>query len=274
MRTRSRVKTFSDEFPWLGPTIWISSVLYFIVQFVVASAWLPAYSWSGNTISDLGNTSCGPKLCSPRHAWMNTEFVVLGAVMAAGALLIYQEFTERDPRERLAARIGFSCLAIAGAGTALVGKFPENTVGFLHVIGAGLAIGVGTLGIFVLGLVLALPNSLRWPMRVGAPVALLALILFATHMYLGLGAGTMERIAAYPETIWLIVFGTYIAHTHRSTVTRAETITGSGGDDKLRDEVTGHDELVAQVDNTAREVALEVVDDKPGIAASGFGADE
>jgi hypothetical membrane protein len=223
MRTHGHVKAFRDKFPWLGPTIWVSSVLYFIVQLVVASVWLPSYSWFSNTISDLGNTSCGPKLCSPRHAWMNSELVVLGAVMAAGALLIYQEFTERDPGERLAACIGFSCLAIAGAGTALVGWFPENTVGFLHVAGAGLAIGVGTFGVFVLGLVLALPNSLRWAMRVVAPLALLALMLFATHMYLGLGAGTMERIAAYPETIWLIIFGSYIAHTHRSMVTRAKT---------------------------------------------------
>jgi len=98
-RRRTGIETFSDKFPWLGPTIWVSSVLYFIVQIVVASVWLPSYSWFSNTISDLGNTSCGPKLCSPRHAWMNGEFFVLGAVMAAGALLIYQEFTERDPDE-------------------------------------------------------------------------------------------------------------------------------------------------------------------------------
>jgi hypothetical membrane protein len=98
----------------------------------------------------------------------------------------------------------------------LVGAFPENTVGGLHVIGAGLAIAVGTLGIFVLGLVLALPKGLRWAMRVGAPVALLALVLFATHAYLGLGAGSMERVAAYPETIWLIGFGGYMARNHPS----------------------------------------------------------
>ena len=59
-------------------------------------------------------------------------------------------------------------------------------------------------------------------------LALLALILFATHTYLGLGAGTMERIAAYPETLWLIIFGAYIAHTRRSMVTPATT------DDRIR----------------------------------------
>jgi hypothetical membrane protein len=212
---KTRLKTFTDEFPRLGPTIWGLSLLYFIAQIVVASVWLPSYSWFNNTISDLGNTSCGSTLCSPRHAWMNGEFLVLGAVMAAGALLIFQEFTERDADERLGARIGFSCLAIAGAGTALVGLFPENTVSSLHVVGAALAIGVGTFGILVLGLALALPNRLRWAMRVVAPLALLALVLFATHIYLGIGAGATERIAAYPETIWLIVFGAYMARSRR-----------------------------------------------------------
>src|SRR5205823_9188822 len=129
----------------------------------------------------------------------------------AGALRIDPEFPQRRPERRLGARLGFSCLPFRGVGGALVRLFPENTVGFLHVAGAGLAIGVGTFGIFALGLVLALPNSLRWAMRVVAPLALIALVLFATHTYLGLGAGTTERLAAYPETIWLIIFGTFMA---------------------------------------------------------------
>jgi hypothetical membrane protein len=217
---RTAVKRFSDKYPGLGPAIWLVSLAYFIVQIFVAAVWLPSYSWVNNTISDLGNTSCRATLCSPRHVWMNIEFFVLGAVMAAGALLIYQEFTERGSSQRLAARIGFSGLAVAGAGTALVGGFPENTVAVLHATGAGLAIGVGTLGIFVLGLVLDLPGSLRWPMRVVAPVALIVLALFPFHIYLGLGAGTAERIAAYPETIWLIMFGAYMFRAHRSSGAR------------------------------------------------------
>jgi hypothetical membrane protein len=215
-RRKTWAKTFRDKVPWLGPTIWLLSVLYFVVQIVVAAVWTPSYSWLSNTISDLGNTSCQPKLCSPRHGWMNAEFVLLGFIMAAGSFLIYQEFTESDPDERLAARIGFSCLAFAGAGAALVGSFPENTVHFMHIIGAGIAIGIGTLGILVLGLVLSLPKKLSWAMRVVPPLALIALILFASNIYLDIGAGTMERLAAYPETIWLVVFGIYISRTHRS----------------------------------------------------------
>ncbi len=215
-KRRSKAKGFRDRFPWMGPLIFGLSIFYFAVQIFVSRVWTPSYSWSKNSISDLGNTSCGTTLCSPRHDWMNAEFFVLGFVMAAGSWLIFQEFTERDADERLAARIGFSGLALGGVGAVLVGRFPENTVSAMHILGAGLAIGVGTAGIFVLGLVLSLPQGkyLRWGMRVVPPLAVIALILFACHVYLGIGAGTMERLAAYPETAWMITFGMYISRDH------------------------------------------------------------
>jgi hypothetical protein len=46
--------------------------------------------------------------------------------------------------------------------------------------------------------------------------------LFAGHVYLGLGAGATERIAAYPETIWLIGFGGYLLRTQRADRARAK----------------------------------------------------
>jgi hypothetical membrane protein len=214
-RRASRIKTFADRFTWLGPVVWMLSVSYFVTQIVVSLTWKPRYSWFTNSISDLGNTHCDPsRLCSPRHDWMNAQFIALGAVMALGSLLIFQEFKEKRAEERLAALIGFSGMAIAGVGAALVGLFPENTVGWMHVLGAGLAIGVGSLAILVLGIVLPLPDWLRWPMRIVSPIALVALVLFASHHDLAIGAGTMERIAAYPETIWLITFGIYISASH------------------------------------------------------------
>jgi hypothetical membrane protein len=214
-RRTSRIKAFADRVRWLGPVVWMLSVSYFVTQIVVSLAWKPRYSWFTNSISDLGNTHCNPaRLCSPRHDWMNAQFIVLGGVMALGSLLIFQEFQEKGAEERLAALIGFGGMAIAGVGAALVGRFPENTVGWMHILGAGLAIGVGSLAIFVLGVVLPLPERLRWPMRIVSPIALVALALFASHHYLGIGGGTMERIAAYPETIWLISFGVYISASH------------------------------------------------------------
>ena len=219
-RFRTRLKSFSDRYPWLGPLVWVSSVVYFAAQIAVGWIWSPPYSAAHNTISDLGNTHCGlyggSYVCSPRHVLMNGAFIFLGAVMAIGSLLIYQAFLEVPTGERIAAFIGFSLMAVGGLGAVLVGVFPENTFPAAHGIGAGLAIGAGNVGIFVLGLVLRLPEGLRIRMLLLSALSLTAVLLFALHRDFGIGPGTMERIAAYPETVWLIRFGIYISRDHYS----------------------------------------------------------
>jgi hypothetical membrane protein len=217
-RVNATLGAVSDRYPWLGPIIFVSSSLYFFAQIAVAWVFHPAYSVIDNSISDLGNTTCGlyggNEVCSPRHVLMNVAFVFLGLVMASGSMLLYQEFAGRQRAERLAARVGFGCMAIGGAGTVLVGVFPENTSHVMHVTGAALAIGVGNLGIFVLGAVLRLPESMRRYMLVFSTVSVTALFLFASHKSFGIGPGTTERIAAYPETVWLISFGLYVWRFH------------------------------------------------------------
>lgn len=207
------IKTFTDKYPFIGPGMWMLSLQYFIVQIAVASAWRQPYSIANNTISDLGNTNCsiysGRYICSPLHDLMNTSFIVLGVFMATGSLLIYQEF-----KENRASLIGFSFMLIAGIGTMLVGIFPENTISALHIIGAALPFLIGNLGIIILGYTLNIPKSLRIFTLSAGMIALVALIFFYTKNYLGIGIGGMERITAYPQTIWLIVFGVYLSKNH------------------------------------------------------------
>jgi hypothetical membrane protein len=199
---------YTDRHPLFGPAVLISSVLYFAAQVAAAWVWNPPYSVVTDTISDLGRTT------SPRHALMNAAFVLLGVVMALGSLLIYQEFRNATVVQQRGALVGFSVMALAGVGAILVGVFPENTNHAVHLTGAALAIGGGIVAIFVLGWMLELPVRLRTFTRFWAPVAMAALVLFACHRDFGLGAGTMERIAAYPVTIWLIAFGLHMARGH------------------------------------------------------------
>ena len=210
-----RTKSFTDRYPWIGPTVFMLSAFYFVAQIVVGWVWTPPYSVIRNSISDLGNTACGryggSYVCSPRHTLMNAAFIFLGLVMAVGSLLIYQEFTERKRREQLTALVGFVCLTLAGFGSILVGLFPENTISVMHITGAALAVGVGNVGILILALGLPLPEGLRNFMLFIGIVSTSALILFACHRDFGIGAGGMERIAAYPQTIWLIRFAIYIS---------------------------------------------------------------
>ena len=221
--TANRVNSFTDTLPWLGPLLFILSTLYFLAQVAVAWVWVPPYSFANNTISDLGNTACHgttySNVCSPRWPLMDTAFVFLGLVMAVGSLFIYQEFNyadKKDPKRR-AAFAGFSLLALGGIGAIMVGVFPENKVGIFHAVGAGIAIVAGNLGILILGLALiSIPEGLRTFMRLVSVLALIAAICFASSQFFGLGKGTMERVAAYPMTVWLIVFGMYISRTHRA----------------------------------------------------------
>lgn len=207
------IKTFTDRYPLIGPAIWIFCAQYFAVQIVAAASFMRDYSWAHNTISDLGNTACGAYagrfVCSPLHGLMNASFIMLGATMAIGSLLIYQEF-----RENRASLVGFSFMAVAGVGTVLVGLFPENTVSWLHAVGAALPFLIGNLSLVMLAAALRIPRPLRIYTFISGITSLAAFGLYLSHNYLGLGQGGMERVVSYPQTVWLIIFGIYISSNH------------------------------------------------------------
>lgn len=209
-----RIAAYTNKYPLIGPLVWILSIQYFVAQLVVALAWSPAYSWAHHLISDLGNTACGPYsgryVCSPEHGLMNASFILLGITMAIGSLLIYTEFKRSQ-----ASLVGFSMMAVAGFGTFLVGVFPENSsISQLHGIGAFLALGVGNLSLVVLALAIKQARrGFRFYTYMSGVVSLAAFVLFVAGINLGLGAGTMERIVSYPQTIWLILFGLYMTAT-------------------------------------------------------------
>lgn len=206
-----RIIIFSDKYPFLGPIFWMLSIQYLITTFFVTAAWPVTYDLKNNYISDLGNTVCGTYgglyVCSPLHILMNLSFVVFGVTMAAGAGLIYREF-ERT----VLSRIGFILMALAGVGTIVVGLFPENTVTILHQTGASLGLGVGSLSIVILALGLKeVGAGFRVYSFASGVLSLLAFGMFATHHFLGIGRGGMERLASYPFTVWLIAFGLYMS---------------------------------------------------------------
>lgn len=206
------IQTFTERHPLVGPALWIASAQFLLVQFIVAWAWvLPAYNWMRYTISDLGNTACGPYgdrvVCSPQHNLFNISIIILGVTMLFGSVLIYQGFAHKNRRNL----VGFSLMAASGAGTLLVGLAPENVMSQAHFVGAVLGLFVGNLALLVLGFSLDIPTGLRLYTIASGLIAQLALILFGLDIYLGLGIGGMERLAAHPLTIWLVVFGIYVS---------------------------------------------------------------
>jgi hypothetical membrane protein len=199
-----------------GIALIVAVVQYAIAQVVAAAAWNPPYNWSTNVISDLGNTACGPfavhgpkvYACSPRYALMNNSFVVAGLLLIAGTLLLWRLW----PARRLTTGALLLWL-IAGVGKIIVGLVPENTKASLHTLGAT---NIILSGIAILLLSLAVRRQNPVLARTGLIIAIVSLVasfLWAaaqsgrSALYLGLGAGGMERLADYPTDIWLVLIG-------------------------------------------------------------------
>ena len=221
MTPTQRIGSLASRYPLAAPTLWLSSVQYFLVQAVVAAAWSrPRYNWRLNAISDLGATRCGQfdgrYLCSPAHGAMNVSLIVLGLGMALGSLLFLQEFGH--------SRTGFVLMAVAGLGAMLVGLFPEDTVYWAHITGADLAFLVGNVALIAFGFSRGFPRWLRWYATGSGVVALVALFLFLSHHRFFMGLGGMERVVAYPQTIWLIVFGAYMSSPGNRSTAKSEAI--------------------------------------------------
>jgi hypothetical membrane protein len=215
-----RIRFFTDRYDWMGPVTVVLSSWYFAAQVLVAWVFRPQYSFVSNTISDLGNTACPPPdsgICSPLHVVMNASIVILGLAMIVGSVLIFTEFSfSEHRRERAAAIAGFACMALGGLGAILVGFVPENVnTAHLHTVGAALVIAFGQLAILILGFVLReIPDWLREFMLVTSLLVLLAGISIAGKHQFGIGGGALERLAQYPESVWLILFGFYISRDH------------------------------------------------------------
>jgi hypothetical membrane protein len=215
-KIKRRVLTFSDRYPLIGPTFWMMSVQYFLIQYIVSSKFKGGYNWSRNTISDLGNSVCGlyngRQVCSPLHEAMNASFIVLGITIMIGAVLIYEEF-----KENRYSAIGFLFMGLAGFGSIFVGLFPENDPGKYHELGALLPFVLGNISLLMLGIFLKEPKGFKFYTILSGLIGIVGLALYLGHTYIGLGQGGLERAVAYPQTIWLIAFGIYISKNRYST---------------------------------------------------------
>ena len=107
-------------------------------------------------------------------------------------------------------------MALGGLGAVLVGVVPENVNWLhLHTVGTAAVIAFGQLAILILGLVLReIADWLREFMLVTSLLVLLAGISIAGKHQFGIGGGALERLAQYPESVWLILFGFYISRNH------------------------------------------------------------
>ena len=179
-----------------GACAWLLTLQFFVVEAVAQSRYAGPYSRTRDIISALGASD------SAARQLMNASFVVQGALILAGAILL------RPVLLRGAAQVAPALLGAAAAGVVLVGVFPTDGDATMHAVGAVLYLVGGGLGLIAIAYAVR-PRS----EAVGTALALLGLVgtaatvFFLTGVTNYLGDGGTERVAAYVLPIGLASAG-------------------------------------------------------------------
>jgi hypothetical membrane protein len=166
---------------------------WFLMGIIIAEALFPNYQVT-RMISDLG--------VGTTATIFNSAIFGFGLLLIAAAYLLHTEGA--------ANRWFFVFMALTGFGAAGVGVFPENIV-IPHAISAIMVFICGGLCAILGYRVFSGPWS--WFSPILGFITLIAVVLLGTKSYLGLGAGGMERIIAYPLIIWAIGTSVYFMGT-------------------------------------------------------------
>ncbi len=175
-----------DNEKMAGALLFLASV-QFLLFLVITEALYPGYSVSQNYISDLGVGSTA--------LLFNTSVFILGILTLAGTYFVHRVFTFK---------LFTLFLVLTGIGAMGVGLFPEDA-GAIHGIFAMITFLFGGLSA-VVSYKFTKPPLSYFSVILGV-MALVALVLFASGTYLGLGVGGMERMIAHPALLWGVSFG-------------------------------------------------------------------
>ncbi len=206
---KDNVPPGTDRFPaavtravTVGAALWTLSVVFFVVQAIAIAASARPYSLATNLISDLGNTSCGPDICSPLHGLVNATFVVVGLCHGFGAAGTYRAWPRRNP-----ATFGVPLLFVAGAGLIVAGLAPENVSPDVHRAWALAGLICLNLGMLALGWsVMPVRRWLGGLALSAGVVGLVGLALFLASPG-PIATGAAERLADYPGAAMVVVLG-------------------------------------------------------------------
>jgi hypothetical membrane protein len=191
-------------------TLVLIAVTQFVIGMIVSEALYPTYSTSRNYISDLG--------VGPSALIWNSSVFLMGLLLLIGAYFLQRAF-----RFELLTVM----LVLTGVGAMGVGVFTED-FGVIHMVVSLITFLFGGLSAIVSVLC---SRVHRFPL-VKMPFSALSIILglmtlvalglFGSGQYLGLGAGGMERMIAYPALMWGAGFGGYLIAYPQERTTQQE----------------------------------------------------
>ncbi|MFQ5908863.1 MAG: DUF998 domain-containing protein [Thermoplasmata archaeon] len=164
----------------------------FTVGLMIAAVLTPGYDIANETISALG--------IQEGALWFNASVILLGLFLLAAAYFIRTVF---------GSLVVMTLLALTGIGAIGVGLFPAtDALGGLHGVFSSIAFIFANVTAIYVARFLRAP-LLHLSIILGA-IGLVALGLFVSGTYLGLGIGGMERMIVLPVLAWGIALGGYL----------------------------------------------------------------
>jgi hypothetical membrane protein len=203
-----------EQFPAARRALLLAGPVLVAAMLVAGLGWRePAYSWTQNNISDLGNVMAGlwdvsrPRMVdSPLHAVFNAGAVVTGLLLVVGVLGMCA----------VAGRVTRGLALLGAFGFIAVGAFPADVNEGVHWVAALLVFFAGNAAIVCHGLRRSLIIP-RWQVLTLGVSGLVGAILFVREIDPGVGLGAVERVAVFPVLIWSFLIGLRMA---RERVTR------------------------------------------------------
>jgi hypothetical membrane protein len=202
--TRPMARTWAADLRLAGVLLFSAGAIL-LMAIITAEALYPVvYSTAGNEISDLGGTRPPAGLVfQPSATIFNVSITLVGLLVALAAVIVHRAYG----RWLVSAPI-----AVLGVGAFAVGIFPGPT-GNPHAIAAMAAFFAGGFAAVLSSTVVRPP--FRYPLMLLGVITLACLVSYFTlgdaNPMWALGVGGAERWVAYPEILWLMGFGGYLA---------------------------------------------------------------
>lgn len=215
----SIARTWVNARQLAGLSFFAAGVILFM-GIITAEALYPLpYTTGGNEISDLGGTRPPEGLVfQPSATIFNTAMLLAGLLATAGAILSQRVFGKL--------LVTLPSLVL-GVGAILVAMFPGNT-GTPHALAAMVAFFAGGFAAILSSTVVRSP--FRYLLLALGVVNLLGLAssfaLGAESPLWALGVGGAERWVAYPEILWMLGFGGYLAGSSEGAARPTATMGG------------------------------------------------
>jgi hypothetical membrane protein len=181
---------------------------YIAIELVVAAATTGGYSVVADSVSRLGEVGCSAAYCSPHHELMNGSFMVFGALLAGGAVL-------------LARSLGpwvTGLLVVSGLSSVATGLAPLDHDATRHAIAAAPLFVAQPIALILLGARCRNDRpGLAWALLTAGAVTAAAAALFVLSGDRPT-SGALERLALWPVLVGVAGFAwTRLARRGQST---------------------------------------------------------